>query len=183
MRSIAPAAAPGALATLTLAVALAALGATACAAPTPPPLTPIPAATAAPLPPLEYPLRNGETWASSTTLGRVLILDAWATYCPSCRQSFPKLSRLAATHPKVVVIGVSVDEDDAEVDTFLREVPVEFAIARDPQQTIGSGPLAVTRLPTLLVVDRLGRVRFRGDPMAEADYDRLPGLITALLAE
>lgn len=182
MRLLAPAAAPGALA-LALALALAALGATACAAPSPPPLTPIPAATAAPLPPLEYPLRNGGTWASSATLGRVLILDAWASYCPSCRQSFPKLSRLAASHPKVVVVGVSVDEDDAVVDAFLREVPVVFPIARDPQQTIGSGPLAVTRLPTLLVVDRQGRVRFRGDPMAEADYDRLPGLITALLAE
>ena len=155
----------------------------ACGAPPRRAPEPIAAAAAAPLPPLEYRLRSGEPWTSSAALGRVIVLDVWATYCKPCRKAFPKLGRLAAAHPEAVVIGVSVDEDDAVVEAFLRAVPAGFAIARDPAQTVQSGPLAISKLPTLLVVDRRGRVRFRGEEMAESDYDVLPGLVAALLAE
>jgi thiol-disulfide isomerase/thioredoxin len=159
------------------------LAVAACGAPPRRAPEPIAAAAAAPLPPLEYRLRSGEPWASSAALGRVIVLDVWATYCKPCRKAFPKLGRLAAAHPEAVVIGVSVDEDDAVVEAFLREVPAAFSIARDPTQSVQSGPLAIGRLPTLLVVDRRGRVRFRGEEMAESDYDVLPGLVAALLAE
>jgi len=178
MRALAPVALAPPLA-LALALAACAAG---CGG-QPRALAPIPTATAAPLPPLEYRLRTGEPWTSRAALGRVIVLDAWATYCKPCRKAFPKLGRLAAAYPDAVVIGVSLDEDDAVVESFLREVPAAFTIARDPQRTLQSGPLAMTRLPTLLVIDRTGRIRFRGDPMKEADYDGLPGLVAALLAE
>jgi thiol-disulfide isomerase/thioredoxin len=144
---------------------------------------PIPVASAAPLPLLEYRLRSGEPWTSRAALGRVIIIDVWATYCRPCRKALPKLGRLAAAHPEAVVIGVSVDEEDAAVEAFLREVPVAFPIARDPKASVQSGPLAIHRLPTLLLIDRRGRIRFRGEEMAEPDYDVLPGLVAALLAE
>jgi thiol-disulfide isomerase/thioredoxin len=146
-------------------------------------LSPITAAHAAPLPSLSYRLTSGQTWASEAALGRVIVLDVWATYCQPCRKAFPKLGRLAATHPDVVVIGVSVDDDDVVVDGFLREVPAGFPIARDPAQSVQSGPLAIRALPTVLVVDRRGRVRLRAEQMAEGDYDALPGVVDALRAE
>jgi thiol-disulfide isomerase/thioredoxin len=171
-----------ALAALALALAAGA-AAGACSAPERRAPSPIPAADAAPLPPLEYRLRSGEPWTSRAALGRVIVLDVWATYCKPCRKAFPKLGRLAAAHPDAVVIGVSVDEEDAPVEAFLREVPAAFTIARDPKQTVQSGPLAIHKLPTLLVVDRRGRIRFRGEAMLESDYDILPELVPALLAE
>ena len=145
--------------------------------------SPVAAAHAAMLPPLSYRLTSGQPWTSQAALGHVMVLDVWATYCQPCRKAFPKLGRLAAAHPDVVVLGVSVDDDDAVVDAFLREVPAGFPIARDPQQSVQSGPLAIRALPTVLVVDRRGRVRFRVDEMAEADYDALPGVVDALEAE
>lgn len=167
---------------LPLALALSTMAA--CGGAPPRTLTPIPAASATPLPPLEYRLRTGEPWTSSAAAGRVLVIDVWATYCQPCRKAFPKLSQLAAAYPDTaIVIGVSVDEEDDVVETFLREVPAAFLIARDPTQTVQSGPLALSKLPTLLVVDRRGRIRYRREAMAEADYDLLPGLVSALLAE
>ncbi len=62
-------------------------------------------------------------------------------------------------------------------------IAAAFLIARDPTRTVQSGPLALSKLPTLLVVDRRGRIRYRGEAMAEADYDLLPGLVSTLLAE
>jgi len=143
----------------------------------------IPAARAAPLPPLSYHLLTGEPWASSDAAGRVLVLYVWATFCPPCRATFPKLNRLAAAHPDAVVIGVSVDEEDDVVRAFLADVPATYPIVRDPEQTVQSGPLQISRVPALLVVDRRGRTRLRAEAMAEADYDALPDLVAALLAE
>ena len=143
----------------------------------------IPAARAAPLPPLAFRLLTGEPWSPSAAAGRVLVVDVWATYCKPCREAFPKLGRLAAAYPDAVVIGLSVDEDDAVVRAFLAEVPAAYPIARDPALSVQSAPLRLTRLPTLLLVDRLGRLRLRDEELTPADYDALPGLVAALLVE
>jgi thiol-disulfide isomerase/thioredoxin len=156
---------------------------TACGGPDRRALSPIAASRATPLPSLSYRLLSGQPWVSQVALGRVIVLDIWATYCRPCRTSFPKLGQLASAHPDVVVIGVSVDEDDVAVDRFLREVPAGFPIARDPKRSVQSGPLAIRALPTVLVVDRRGRVRLRVDQMSEADYDALAGVVDALSAE
>jgi cytochrome c biogenesis protein CcmG, thiol:disulfide interchange protein DsbE len=148
-----------------------------------PVLTAITAANATALPSLSFRLASGEPWTSEAALGRVIVLDIWATYCQPCRKAIPKLSRLAAARSDVVVIGVSVDDDDSVVTAFLREVPAGFPIARDPEHTVQSGPLAIQTLPTVLVVDRRGRIRVRADKMSETDYDALPGVIDALRAE
>jgi thiol-disulfide isomerase/thioredoxin len=146
-------------------------------------LTPTPAASATPLPPIELHLRDGASWTARAAEGRVLVIDVWATYCVPCRKAFPKLGQLAAAYPDAVVVGISVDENDADVESFLREVPAAFLIARDPKQSVQSGPLQLSKLPTLLVVDRAGRLRLRREGVAESDYDLLPELVSTLLAE
>lgn len=140
------------------------------------------ASGAAPLPALSYRLASGQSWTSESALGRVVVLEVWATYCQPCRKAFPKLNRIAAARADIVVVGVSVDDDDAAVSAFLREVPAEFPIARDPDHTVQTGPLAIQALPTVLVVDRRGRIRLRAE-MTEADYDALPAVIDTLRAE
>lgn len=164
-----------------LVVAAAAVVLAACGAPAQVGPALIPAAEAPALPPLAYPLLSGEPWAPPAD--RVLVLDVWATYCVPCRKAFPKLDRLAADHPEIAVVGLSVDEDDAVVRRFLDEVPARFPIARDREQTVQSGPLQITRLPTVLVVDRRGRIRVRAAELAEAGYDALPAIVAALGAE
>lgn len=155
----------------------------ACGGPPRPAASLIPAATAPSLPPLEYRLLGGELWSSRQTAGRVVVLDVWASYCKPCRKGFPRLDRLAAAHPDVVVIGISIDEEDADVRRFLSEIPATFPIARDPARSVQSGPLAIRSVPTLLVVDRRGRTRFRAEQTTESDYEALPRVVAALLAE
>jgi thiol-disulfide isomerase/thioredoxin len=147
------------------------------------PRSPLPAAQATPLPALSFRTTAGTTWTSDAARGQVIVLDVWATYCKPCRKAFPKLAALSANRPDLVVVGISVDEDDATVTQFLREVPAAFTIARDPTYTVQTGPLKVSALPTLLVVDRQGRIRLRIDKMVESDYDDLPAVVDALRAE
>lgn len=163
--------------------ALAALPACGGTAPGPRTAHALPAASATSLPPLEYRLTDGAPWTSQAALGHVIVIDVWATYCKPCRKAFPKLGRLAASHADLVVVGISVDEEDATVATFLREVPAAFPIARDPKATVQTGPLAIRQIPTVLVVDRAGRIRYRAENLTETDYDALPDLVEDLLAE
>lgn len=158
-------------------LAAAVLVTAACARPAP--IAPLPADRAAPLPPLAFPRQDGTPWSSAELAGRPAVIDVWATYCKPCRRSFPQLDRLAAD-PAISVVGISVDEDDAAVAAFLAEVPASFTIVRDRALAIGEPPLGITRLPTVLVVDAAGRVRWRKDEPTEADYAALPGVIAAL---
>ncbi|MBK9034526.1 MAG: TlpA family protein disulfide reductase [Myxococcales bacterium] len=150
----------------------------ACARPTPAP-TAVAAAQAPPLPALSYPLRDGGTWRSADTLGTVAVIDVWASYCKPCRKSFPHLNQLAED-PTVAVLGLSVDEDDAAVTAFLAEIPARFPIARDRTQSVEDAPLAITKLPTVLVVDAAGRVRLRLEEPRETDYASLPAVIASI---
>jgi thiol-disulfide isomerase/thioredoxin len=156
----------------------------ACGAATPATPTLVPPERAAPLAPIDLPLLDGGRWRSGDALGQVLVIDVWATYCQPCRASFPKLDRLAAEHAADVrVVGISVDEQDDVVRAFLAEVPATFAIARDATLTVQAAPLRIEHLPTVLLVDRKGRVRFRGDELPESGYDALPAMVDAVAAE
>jgi thiol-disulfide isomerase/thioredoxin len=149
------------------------------------PRTPTPAANAPLLPALSFRTTSETTWTSDGARGHVIVLDVWATYCKPCRKAFPKLAALSANRRDLVVVGISVDEADAPVTKFLsvRDVPDSFTIARDPTYTVQTGPLRIAALPTLLVVDRQGRIRLRIDKMVESDYDDLPAVVDALRAE
>jgi thiol-disulfide isomerase/thioredoxin len=142
-----------------------------------------PAATSEPVSALEYAVVSGGTWSTASARGKIVVLDVWATYCKPCKEAFPKLSALARQHPEIDVVGLSVDEADADVARYLQEVPATFTIARDPQMTIAKPPMTITALPTLIVIDRAGRVRVRRDDAKSADYDALPALVAALGAE
>jgi thiol-disulfide isomerase/thioredoxin len=135
------------------------------------------------LPDLRYPLLDGGAWASAETRGKVVVLDVWATYCKPCKDAFPRLGRLAQAYPGVVVIGLSVDEDDEVVRRYLREVPAAFPIARDRDLSISRPPMTVAELPTLIVIDRAGVVRLRRAEATIADYDGLPALLDTLARE
>jgi thiol-disulfide isomerase/thioredoxin len=148
-----------------------------------PPRAPAPAADAPMLPALSFRTTSATTWTSDGARGHVIVLDVWATYCKPCRKAFPKLSALSAGRPDLVVVGISVDEQDATVAQFLREVPASFTIARDPTSTVQTGPLKIAALPTVLVVDRQGRIRLRIDKVVESDYDDLHTIVDALRAE
>ncbi len=162
---------------IRLVVALALIGSCASG----PTLTP--AATSTAVPELSFPLLGGSTWSTTTARGTIVVLDIWATYCKPCREAFPKLGRLAQSHPAIAVIGLSVDEEDEVVTRYLREVPAAFPIARDRSLRVQQPPINVSALPTLIVIDKAGRVRYRRDDAKPADYDALPAVLAALAAE
>jgi len=101
---------------------------------------------------VELPLLGGGKGA--LPLGKVTLVDFWATWCAPCRVSMPRVQKLWAEYKPRGMELYSVDTDDpspgreAEIQAFLKEngVNVMAEIFRAPQFD-----LAFQRLPGVRV--------------------------------
>jgi cytochrome c biogenesis protein CcmG/thiol:disulfide interchange protein DsbE len=91
--------------------------------------------------------------------GKVVVLNFWATWCPPCVEEMPSLVRLQSNlKDRVVVLAVSVDEDERSYRTFLKKNNVDLLTVRDPQQK--SNELYGTfKFPETYIIDRNGVVQ------------------------
>jgi thiol-disulfide isomerase/thioredoxin len=92
---------------------------------------------------------------------RATVVDFWATWCEPCRDQLPFLDRLQAAYQDrgVRVVAVAFDEDRDALEEFLARTPVHFPVLWDKGGASLADRLAVTRLPTTLVLDADGVVR------------------------
>jgi cytochrome c biogenesis protein CcmG, thiol:disulfide interchange protein DsbE len=109
-------------------------------------------------PPLRLPTLDGGVVDLASFRGKLVVLNFWATWCPPCVEEMPSLEKLhrALGPVGLVVIGVSVDENEETLRAFLQKVGVTFPTLRDPG---GRGPTAAyntTGYPETFVVDPQG---------------------------
>jgi arsenite methyltransferase len=112
--------------------------------------------------------------------GKVVLLDFWASWCPSCAKDLPLLKEIYAKHRDqgFAVIGVSLDDDLKSVQDAATGKEISWPQIRDGKE----GP--ITRLfnvkgtPTYYLLDREGRIAAKGIPVKN-----LGGVIAELLAK
>ncbi len=91
--------------------------------------------------------------------GKLVLLNFWATWCPPCVEEMPSLN-FVYEHLRgkgIVVLGVSVDEDEAVYRDFLQRARVRFPTVRDPQRTIPTR-YGTLKYPETYLIDREGYV-------------------------
>src|ERR1035437_932585 len=93
--------------------------------------------------------------------GKVVLIDFWASWCPTCKTSFPALDGLHRAYEAkgLEVLAVNVDERRQDADTFLVAHPHHLTVLYDPK---GVSPLAfgVKGMPSSFLIDRAGNIRF-----------------------
>jgi len=90
---------------------------------------------------------------------QVVVVNFWATWCPPCVEEIPGLERFAEQMQAqgVTVIGVSVDQDAAALQTFAAQQHLSFPIGRDPDQSVASR-YGTFKFPETYIIDQNGRV-------------------------
>lgn len=127
---------------------------------------------------------HGKTVDRASLAGKVVIVDFWASWCGPCKEEMPVLSRLYAKHASsgLVVVGVSVDEEAANVQSFLTKMKVNFPIVHDQKHTVAER-FAPPKMPSSYVIDRRGVVRYVHGGFRPEDAESLASEVRKLLAE
>jgi thiol-disulfide isomerase/thioredoxin len=117
-------------------------------------------------------LPAGAPVAAEQLRGRIVVIDFWATWCGPCQHELPELEQLYqrfAGDPRVVFYAVDFsggDTPDDQGDTparaseYFRRRGYRMPLAYDAGGRAAKA-LQAHGLPTLLVLDRSGRVRLR----------------------
>jgi peroxiredoxin len=126
------------------------------------------AAAPVPLPPVQLAtLTGGHTEVARLANGRVALVSLWATWCDSCEKEMDALNRLHAATAQgrdAVVIGIDAGEDAQTVAAFVARRGLRYAQLLDERFELADA-VGQRRLPCTLVLDRRGRVVFRGDAL------------------
>ncbi len=91
-------------------------------------------------------------------LGRVVLVEFWATWCPACRSSHPRLSAFAKEHPEIAVLAIS-DEEKAPLVNYAKSQKPNFTIFGDPSHKVLEAWMAAA-IPMLAVIDKKGNVAY-----------------------
>jgi peroxiredoxin len=121
-------------------------------------------------PDFAFPSLKGDTVSLRSLRGKVVLVNAWATWCRPCRDEMPALQRLyEALGPKgLVVLAVSQDELPTiggpltgsvlgPVREYVAAMGLTFPVLLDPAGRLADA-YGFPGLPTSYVIDKAGRV-------------------------
>jgi cytochrome c biogenesis protein CcmG, thiol:disulfide interchange protein DsbE len=101
----------------------------------------------------------GKSERLSDLKGKLVVLNFWATWCPPCVEETPSLNHLQKYIDSRggMVLGVSVDEDGAAYEKFLKDQSVIFPTYRDATKK-SAADYGTTIYPETYVIDRHGKI-------------------------
>ena len=95
--------------------------------------------------------------------GKVVVLNAFASWCPPCQQELPVLAAAEKQYPNVQFLGLDVQDNDEAALGFLAAEGATYPVIKDPagdllaQFTINPAK----GLPVTFFIDEQGRVAGR----------------------
>ncbi len=64
---------------------------------------------------------DGAPMSIAQAVGKPVVVNIWATWCPPCRKEMPAMAEVAAAHPEVTFLFVNQGEDAATVSNYLKD--------------------------------------------------------------
>ena len=127
---------------------------------------------------------NGKNLKLSEMTGNVVLINFWASWCGPCREEMPLLNSLHKKYEPLgfTVLGVNVEEKSKNARGFLKDFPVDFPILLDNKNTV-SKKYKVVAMPTTVMVDRDGNVRYLHKGYKSGDEKKYRKMIKKLVRE
>jgi peroxiredoxin len=129
------------------------------------------------LPAFSLPDLEGKEWNSAQFAGKPVVIDFWASWCASCKQTVPKLAELSEKHKDkgLVVVGISVDKgSQAKIKKAAKKFGITYLVLHDAGDGM-SKAFGFSGIPSVYVFDREGKLKKAMpafDPDQEAELIR-----------
>jgi thiol-disulfide isomerase/thioredoxin len=136
-----------------------------------------------PLPTLSGEDLHGAPISTDQFRGKVLVVNAWATWCTPCEQEQPGLVQVAQRYARddVQFLGIDHMDQDAKAADWVKRYDVPYPSIADPSGKFAAS-LDYFGLPDTYVVDPSGVIRYVIGPGATSEA-QLSGLLDQLLAQ
>ena len=121
-----------------------------------------------PAPDFALPAAVGSNVRLSEYRGQPVVLSFWGSRCSLCAAQLAALDRYYATYRSsgLVVLGISVEDDPQRAIDYAHAHPSSFPMLLDRNKGV-SRAFGIERLPTTVLIDRAGIVRYlHGDDRA-----------------
>ncbi|MGB9466089.1 MAG: thioredoxin domain-containing protein [Candidatus Acidiferrum sp.] len=125
--------------------------------------------------PYDFILRkaqDGSPYPLAAQQGKIVVMNFWATWCGPCHEMEPHFEHVAAQFQgiaDIVFLAADCDEDESLVPPYLEEEkPRTTVVFADGLDSL----LAVRSFPTVVVLDRTGKIAYRAEGFDPDDVER-----------
>ncbi len=115
----------------------------------------------------DFTLTNlaGQPVALSDYSGKVILVNFWATWCPSCISELPDYEqvyqRYGGQADDFVVLGVNLQEGQTQVEDYVTGLGLTFPVLLDEDGHVTTRQYQVTGMPASFIIDRRGVIFYR----------------------
>lgn len=116
---------------------------------------------------------NGHKITRKGLSGKIVVLDFWATWCRPCMEALPQFQRFCEqykTKGEITFLAINVKNSGdslATVREFMKDNRYSFPVALDTSDV--TNQFSITAIPTAIVIDSQGHIRFRTTGYLTAD--------------
>jgi thiol-disulfide isomerase/thioredoxin len=132
----------------------------------------MPPRTALPMPPVSssnneasaqrFTLLDNNQVKLSDYLGKVVVLDFWATFCAPCLEEAPHLDalqrRFGAQGLQVIGLNVGGPDDHPRISEFVERLKIKYTLGIPEPEMLNLYMGSDARIPQTIVFDRKGRI-------------------------
>ncbi len=126
---------------------------------------------------------NPQQQLNLSSPNKPVLLNFWATTCPSCVEEIPGLIALQQQFgDKISIVGVAMDYDEpAQLRAFASQRKLPYMIVHDNNQQIARGFGNVYVTPTNILLNAQGEIVWKG--VGTPDFAALSQRIKTLLTQ
>lgn len=126
----------------------------------------------------------GKTINLQDKLGKVILLNFWASWCPPYVKEIPSMNRLAESFDadKFEIVSVNFKENPETISAFLKSVQVDFPVLIDLDGRVSS-QYEIFAFPSSFIIDAQGKMRYSVNTAIEWDESQVKEIIDLMIKE